>query len=248
MRKHLTYANVLASLALFIALGGSAIAAAHYIITSTSQIKPSVLSSLKKPGPKGATGARGATGPKGDRGEAGATGATGAPGPKGDAGETGGTSAPTIVGVKASSPDGDCQTTFDTFCSYTSLSHTPAGFWNNPVKSISYLGYYVEPSGFIQFHGGVQFVPGPGASVPNTVMVLPPGHRPDAVVVLPVIAIPVSDSGDLATPETDAGSWAEILPTGQVEIGRGLSQPLDGVVYDLDSIRFHTPSVTVVTK
>jgi len=38
--------SIVASLALFVALGGSAVAASHYIITSTSQIKPSVLSKL----------------------------------------------------------------------------------------------------------------------------------------------------------------------------------------------------------
>ena len=38
--------SVIASLALFFALGGTAIAAKHYLITSTSQIKPSVLKQL----------------------------------------------------------------------------------------------------------------------------------------------------------------------------------------------------------
>ena len=72
MRRHLSFANVAATLALFFAISGGAVAAKHFLITSTKQIKPSVLASLRgKPGPKGADGAAGAPGPKGDRGPAG---------------------------------------------------------------------------------------------------------------------------------------------------------------------------------
>jgi hypothetical protein len=35
--------NVVAWVALFVALGGTSLAASHYIITSTKQIRPSVL-------------------------------------------------------------------------------------------------------------------------------------------------------------------------------------------------------------
>ena len=78
-----------ALVALLIALGGTAVAARHYLITSTSQIKPSVLRALHgaagAKGPKGATGATGATGPGGPRatGPQGATGPSGATGPAG---------------------------------------------------------------------------------------------------------------------------------------------------------------------
>jgi hypothetical protein len=44
-------ATIIACMALFVALGGTAIAASHYVITSTSQIKPSVRSALAAPGP-----------------------------------------------------------------------------------------------------------------------------------------------------------------------------------------------------
>jgi hypothetical protein len=69
--------SIIASLALFFALGGTAVAASHYVITSSSQIKPTVLSKLKgKPGPQGAAGpagSQGATGPQGPAGPAGPT-------------------------------------------------------------------------------------------------------------------------------------------------------------------------------
>jgi hypothetical protein len=76
LRRHLSYSNVTATLALVFAMGGSAIAAKHYLITSTKQIKPRVLKTLEAH----ATGARGVAGRTGATGAAGATGANGAPG------------------------------------------------------------------------------------------------------------------------------------------------------------------------
>ncbi len=76
-------ATAIGLVALFFALGGTAIAANHYLITSTNQIKPSVLSKLKAAGPDGAAGPAGATGPAGPAGPAGQTGPTGATGPTG---------------------------------------------------------------------------------------------------------------------------------------------------------------------
>jgi hypothetical protein len=46
MRKHLTYANVTATLALVFAMSGGAFAAKHYLVSSTSQINPKVLRSF----------------------------------------------------------------------------------------------------------------------------------------------------------------------------------------------------------
>ncbi len=95
LRAHMSYANVVATVALFFAVsGGAAYAASHYLITSTKQIKPSVLSSLKgKAGPAGPAGAAGAAGagtvgPAGPAGPAGA-GAAGPQGPQGPQGVQG---------------------------------------------------------------------------------------------------------------------------------------------------------------
>ena len=83
MRRHLTYANVVATLALVFAMSGGALAARHYLITSTKQIKPSVLKELR-----GRTGARGATGATGLTGAAGPTGPPGGTGKEGPSGPT----------------------------------------------------------------------------------------------------------------------------------------------------------------
>jgi hypothetical protein len=93
VRTRMTYANVVASLALVFAMSGGAYAASRYIITSTKQIKPSVLSTLKgangKAGANGATGAAGPTGPQGAAGSQGQAGGAGAKGEQGSPGEKG---------------------------------------------------------------------------------------------------------------------------------------------------------------
>jgi hypothetical protein len=81
MRRRLNYANVTATIALFFAMSGGALAAKHYLINSTKQINPKVLKALK--GNVGARGAAGATGAPG------APGGTGKEGPRGQEGKEG---------------------------------------------------------------------------------------------------------------------------------------------------------------
>lgn len=96
VRRHLTYANVVASLAFFLALGGAAFAATQLPRNSvgTGQLKPGAVTAGKiakktrnqlrgdrgPQGPQGPTGKTGKTGAKGATGAAGAKGATGADG------------------------------------------------------------------------------------------------------------------------------------------------------------------------
>jgi hypothetical protein len=82
MHKRIRYANVVATLALVFAMSGGALAAHHYLITSTKQISPKVLKKLKGArGKTGATGKVGATGKEGATGKDGAKGEIGARGP-----------------------------------------------------------------------------------------------------------------------------------------------------------------------
>jgi hypothetical protein len=102
-RRRLSYANVVATLALVFAMSGGALAASKYLITSAKQIKPSVLASLKgKAGPVGSNGAPGAAGPAGPAGPVGGVGPQGPGGSPGAKGENG-TSVTSAPVVKSSS-------------------------------------------------------------------------------------------------------------------------------------------------
>jgi len=113
IRRHLTYANVVATMALAFAMGGSALATDQfaspaktkskeftappmskefsYVITSINQIDPRVQAELK---------AIGKTGPAGPAGKTGVPGVTGSPGSQGPPGLSGASGAPGIEGVQ----------------------------------------------------------------------------------------------------------------------------------------------------
>jgi hypothetical protein len=90
LRRHLSYANVIATFALLFAMSGGALAANQYLLTSTKQISPSVVKKLKgKNGARGKTGAAGAPGAPGATGPVGPQGAKGTNGTNGTNGENG---------------------------------------------------------------------------------------------------------------------------------------------------------------
>ena len=79
-RGRFNYATVTATLALVFAMSGGALAASHYVITSTKQLSPKVLKALKgNNGSRGATGKEGPPGKPGPQGKEGPQGKTGAP-------------------------------------------------------------------------------------------------------------------------------------------------------------------------
>jgi hypothetical protein len=92
-RRRPRLSTVIAGLALFVALGGTAAAAKHYLVTSTSQIKPGVLKALK-----GKAGQAGAPGPQGTQGVA---------GPQGPAGPSTLSALVTVVGPNVEVPSGE---------------------------------------------------------------------------------------------------------------------------------------------
>jgi hypothetical protein len=93
IKPKLSYANIAATLALFFAMTGGALAAHHYLITSTKQISPKVISALKgktgKTGPAGPQGLPGKEGAAGKEGKEGAAGKEGKEGKEGKQGEPG---------------------------------------------------------------------------------------------------------------------------------------------------------------
>lgn len=95
LRRHLTFANVAAATALFIALGGVAFAASSSLIGSNGEIKACAnkqtgelraIKSGAKCSKKETTLSWSQKGPKGDTGAAGSVGASGAPGAQGQQG------------------------------------------------------------------------------------------------------------------------------------------------------------------
>lgn len=101
LRPHLTFANVISLVALFVALGGTSYAA---LVITSKNVKNETLTSADvkngsllsrdfragqlPAGAPGATGPRGDSGPTGAPGAKGDTGPAGPPGDKGDAGES----------------------------------------------------------------------------------------------------------------------------------------------------------------
>lgn len=99
-------ATAISLVALFFSLGGVGLAASKYIITSTHQIKPSVLKKLEGKGPAGTPGAPGAVGATGAAGVFSASNVTEVTGPAGDMCAAGGGTCVTGSSV-ATCPAGD---------------------------------------------------------------------------------------------------------------------------------------------
>jgi Collagen triple helix repeat (20 copies) len=89
LRSRLTYANVVATFALFAALSGGTYAAATIPSTSSTPSSHTAKKKKVKRGPRGRSGPRGHKGAKGDTGPTGTRGSTGAAGSTGPTGADG---------------------------------------------------------------------------------------------------------------------------------------------------------------
>ena len=133
LRRRLSYANITATLALLFAMSGGALAATHYVITSTKQISPKVRKELK--------GAKGPAGPAGLAGAAGAQGPAGGQGPAG--------TAQAWASVQASGTSGN-----PTFTENSGFSGSPispsAGIVCIPAPAHTAVALTLEAPGYIQ--------------------------------------------------------------------------------------------------
>jgi hypothetical protein len=209
MRERLSYANVMASLALFIAIGGSATAALSgkdkktvKKIVATEVSKQSGTLSVKHATTADSAGTAGGASPTG---AAGGDLAGSYPSPS-----LRGADAVTLAGL-GDAPAGSC-------------SGLPTNNWYDvrpPAIGIGFneAGYYRDKQGRVFLQGAVKAC---GASAPQAIFTLPTGFRPLNIEQLAAIK-----SGDFGT--------ILVEPGGQVETN-GL--PADGDSYQLGGISF----------
>jgi hypothetical protein len=205
--------TVLSATALFFSLAGAGLAADRYIITSTSQIKPSVLRNLES---------RGSAGPKGERGPAGAQGATGAQGLEGSSGAAA-ASGPLPAGFSTTSP-GVSLPTDDSPVTVASLSLPAGSFITNATVDLDVIG----PEGPTwQLNCTLTDAPhngDPGTSVTQSWVTVPNGNFPlisgqESTTDLPfTLAVSSPTSPSTLSVSCDAG---ELSPVGHPFVNAG---------------------------
>ncbi len=191
IRTRLTYANVMATIAVFVALGGSSYAAIKVTgkdvrdaSLTGKDLKDESVKSADVSGltsrdfaagqlPAGAPGPKGDSGPQGPAGPAGADGAAGAKGEKGDRGEAGPLIQPEAwreigaAGQPAFTTDGGCK-------------------WENYGSPHNTAAFYKDPWGTVHLKGFVRVVPilsgnecdWDFSDFRRTAFTLPTGYRP----------------------------------------------------------------------
>lgn len=225
LRSGLTYANVIATFALFLALGGGALAATG-LIGSDGKIRGCVGKTgqltVQKPGKKCSKGDRALswnqTGPRGLQGLSGTPGQPGAPGQPGKDGKDG---TPADVQGEAVHPVGPATSSCDTnpgnFCRTAGVP----GFFNAGGGGAP-TGYQKDAAGYVHLRGSI------GADFSGA------GGGPTAVFYLPVGYRPTDGSRHFLVPASSGcGGFKEILvdPDGAVRTvdGSGCLTALDGV-------------------
>lgn len=214
LRRH-----AIALVALIFAMGGTGIAASRYVITSTSQIKPSVVRHLK--GATGPAGPEGKAGPEGEAGPEGRSGSDGTDGPEGKAGPEGkpGPSGAVVVArVRASAP-------------VTTASTNPADsptFSDYPIAGASWTQ---GPSELDELVGEI------GASTPPFSECSEGSLNPQAGEA----AVYVLLDGNIIGLATIAGEAAQAEAHASVEWGRGFASP-PSKKYALFGLASHGPN------
>lgn len=192
MRGKLTYANVVATLCLFLILGTGAAFGAKKLING-AKIKPHTITGKQVKNGSLTSAAFAGGIPAGSAGPAGATGPTG----------PAGTPASLLdEDVHLIQPAGVCATTPGIFCS-------GAAPWGNYANGYASVGYFKDNGGVVHLQGVAKRT-GPGEL--NPIFYLPPGYRPtDATHEFGVNvcsntfgSVDISTDGKVAIPSTVA--------------------------------------------
>jgi hypothetical protein len=208
LRSHLTYSNVMATFAVFVALGGASYAAATLPKNSvgTSQIKSNAITGSKVKNSsltgadiknksltasdfagaiKGATGARGDTGPKGDTGPPGPINGT----PAGGA-LSGTYPAPGIAAAAAAVSVADNPATADDPCAPSAapatmvLCGTASVHWINGGLGVPGLQVWRDQIGQIHIRGSATLSSGT-MDDQSSIFILPRDERPARILAFP---------------------------------------------------------------